>query len=118
MKDKKFYKLHSEICKTLSNPKRQEILNTLRAREMTVTELVKETGLPQANISQHLSMMRAHGVVNTRKEGTHVLYSIANPKIIEAFDLMCEVLKESLSIRNRTVRTAMRTHSISITNNT
>ena len=113
MKEKKFFKLHSEVCKTLANPKRQEILNTLRIKEMTVTELVKETGLPQANISQHLSLMRAHGVVNTKKEGTHVLYSIANPKIIQAFDLMCEVLQESLSSQNKTVRTAMRAHSIS-----
>lgn len=87
-------------------------MNTLRKKEMTVTELVKETGLPQANISQHLSLMRAQRVVNSRKEGNHVLYSIANSKIIEAFDLMCEVLQESLSLQNRTVRTAMRTHSL------
>lgn len=114
MKEKNFYKLHSEICKTLANPKRQEILNTLRKKEMTVTELVKETGLPQANISQHLSLLRARDVVASRKEGTHVLYSIANSKIIKAFDLMSEVLQESLAIQNKTIKSVMRTHSVSI----
>ena len=51
-----FYNLHAEICKTISNPNRQAILDSLRDGEMTVTELVKRTGISQANLSQHLSI--------------------------------------------------------------
>ena len=87
MKKKDFYHLHSDVCKTLSNPKRQEILDNLRTKELTVNELVKATGISQANLSQHLAILRAKGIVSARRVGINVHYSISNPKIIKAFDL-------------------------------
>jgi DNA-binding transcriptional ArsR family regulator len=53
--------------------------------------------LPQANISQHLTVLRQNGVVETRREGANIYYKIANPKILQACDLMREVLLEKLS---------------------
>jgi DNA-binding transcriptional ArsR family regulator len=103
MESKDFYQLHSEICKTLANPKRQEILDCLREKEMTVNELVEKTGNSQANISQHLSILRAKGIVVSRRKGIHVYYSLANNKIIRAFDLISEVLKESLASRTEMI---------------
>jgi DNA-binding transcriptional ArsR family regulator len=103
MESKNFYQLHSEVCKTLANPKRQEILDCLRESEMTVNELVGKTGNSQANISQHLSILRAKGIVSSRREGIHIYYSIANTKIIEAFDLISQVLKESLDSRSEMI---------------
>ena len=97
--DAEFYCLHSELCKTLANDKRQMILGALRHDELSVSELVERTGISQANLSQHLSIMRSHGVVNTRREGTRVFYSISNPKLIQAFDLITEVMQESLGKR-------------------
>ncbi len=96
MDDMRFYCLHSELCKTLANEKRQMILGTLRDGEMTVSQLREKTRIPQANLSQHLSLLRGRGVVSARRDGTHVFYSIANPKIIQAFDLITEVMLESL----------------------
>jgi len=80
--DADFYCMHSELCKTLANDKRQMILGSLRGGELSVTELIASTRIPQANLSQHLSLMRTHNVVRTRREGGHVFYSIANPKLI------------------------------------
>jgi len=100
--DADFYCMHSELCKTLANDKRQMILGALRSDELSVGQLVERTGIPQANLSQHLSIMRAHGVVRTRREGTHVIYSISNPKLIQAFDLITEVMQESMERRSRT----------------
>ena len=97
--DADFYCMHSELCKTLANDKRQMILGALRSDELSVSQLVERTGIPQANLSQHLSIMRAHGVVRTRREGTRVIYSISNPKLIQAFDLITEVMQESLGER-------------------
>ena len=97
--DADFYCMHSELCKTLANDKRQMILGALRAEELSVGELVERTDIAQANLSQHLSIMRAHGVVRTRKEGTRVFYSISNPKLITAFDLITEVMQETMSKR-------------------
>lgn len=103
--DESFYCLHSEICKTLANAKRQMILGALRDRELSVSQLVNETGIPQSNISQHLALLRANGIVHTRREGAHVFYAIANPKIIQAFDLITEVMQEAQGERSRTVQT-------------
>jgi DNA-binding transcriptional ArsR family regulator len=97
--DADFYCMHSELCKTLANDKRQMILGALRADELSVGQLVEATGISQANLSQHLAIMRTHGVVNTRKDGTRVFYSISNPKLIQAFDLITEVMQESLGMR-------------------
>lgn len=109
MKNKKeFYALHSELCKTLSNPKRQEILDALRKKEMTVNELVESTGIAQSNLSQHLAVLRTKGIVSTRRERIYVYYSICNPKIIQAFDLISEVLRESLASQNKTVHDGLR----------
>ena len=99
--DADFYCLHSELCKTLANDKRQMILGALRDEELSVTQLIERTGIAQANISQHLSLMRTHGVVTVRREGTRAFYSISNPKLIQAFDLITEVMKESMDARTR-----------------
>ncbi|MFQ5865041.1 MAG: ArsR/SmtB family transcription factor, partial [bacterium] len=61
--DKRIYELHADVCKTLSNAKRLEILNALRENEMTVTELTERVGALKANISQHLAVMRQNGIL-------------------------------------------------------
>jgi DNA-binding transcriptional ArsR family regulator len=101
--DPNFYCMHSSLCRTLANEKRQMILDALRGGEATVSELVERTGISQPNLSQHLSQMRANGVVRTRRDGTHVYYEISNPKLIQAFDLITEVMQESLEERSRGV---------------
>ena len=52
--DKKIYEMHAEICKTLANPKRLEIIDALRDGEKNVSELASTAKINQANISQHL----------------------------------------------------------------
>lgn len=106
MQKENFYNLHADICKTISNPRRQAIIDTIRKSEMTVSKLIKKTGISQANLSQHLAILRAKGVVRTRREGNNIYYSIANLKIIKAYDLISEVLRESISFRNKTVTDA------------
>lgn len=99
MKKETFYNLHSDMCKTISNPRRQAIIDAIRDKSLTVTEIVHKTGLPQSNISQHLSLLRSKGIVNRKRDGNNIYYSIANRKIIEAYDLLTEVLKEESNIK-------------------
>ncbi len=96
-RDKKIYEMHAEICKVFTSPKRLEIINHLREGEKTVNELTEQAGVLQANISQHLTVLRQNNVVTTRRDGANVYYKIANPKILQACDLMREVLLEKLS---------------------
>ena len=106
-----FYNLHADICKTISNPNRQAILDMMRAGDITVTELVNKTGISQANLSQHLAILRSKGVVNTRRDGNNIYYSISNMKIIQAYDLISEVLQESFQSKHDTVAEAMEDNS-------
>lgn len=93
----KLYELHAAMCQVFTSPKRLEILNLLRDRELSVGELVKLANLRQANLSQHLSILREKGIVKTRREGTTIYYSLANSKIIKAFDIIREILFEKMS---------------------
>jgi ArsR family transcriptional regulator len=107
MKKDNFFHLHSDICKTLANPKRQEILDNLRRKDMTVSQLVKKTGISQANLSQHLAILRAKGIVSTNREGIKAYYSISNVKIIKALDLISEVLEEASTSQSNTIKAAI-----------
>ena len=73
---------------------------------MTVNQLVRTTGISQANLSQHLAILRTKGIVSARREGINVYYSISNPKIIKAFDLISDVLKEVLTSQSKTIKAA------------
>lgn len=95
--DSTLFQLHAEICRTLSNSKRLMILNSLRDGEKSVSQLAKLVNARQANISQHLAILRQRGIVTTRRQGANVYYSVANPKIIQACDLIREVLFEQLT---------------------
>lgn len=91
------FKLQAEICKTMADSKRLMILHELREVEMSVGQLVSNLDLPQANVSQHLAILRERGIVTARREGTSVYYSLANPKIGQACDLVQEVLADQLA---------------------
>ncbi len=99
---KELYKLHAEMCKVFSNPTRIEILNLLRDRKMSVTELINKTKLSQANISQHLSIMKSKGIVSSERDGKNIFYKLTNVRIIKAFDIIREVLSERLE-KNRSI---------------
>ena len=91
------FRLQAEICKTLADPKRLMILHELRDREMSVGQLVASLGFSQANVSQHLAILRERRLVVTRREGTTVYYNLASPKIGEACDLVHGVLADQLA---------------------
>ena len=98
MSMKELYNLHAEVCKVFSNPIRLEILNLLRDKEMSVTELIRISKLSQANVSQHLSIMKSKGIVNSKRNGKNIYYRLSNPKIVKAFDIIREILSERLEM--------------------
>ena len=101
---KQLYKIHAEMCKVFSNSIRLEILNLLRDKELSVTELIEKTKLSQANISQHLSIMKYKDIVISDRKGKNIYYKLTNPKIIKAFDIIREVLTERLKEDGRIVK--------------
>ena len=92
------YQLHAQVCKGLADPKRLLIINALRDGERSVSEICEMLDLPQSNVSQHLAILREKGLVTTRKQGQRVFYSLSSKKIIEAVDLLREVMAEQVMV--------------------
>jgi len=97
------YELQADVCKIFSNAKRMEIISMLKDREMSAGELLEKIVLSKANLSQHMAVLKAKGVILTRREGVNIYYRIANPKIIQACNLMREVLMEQIQEKGRIV---------------
>ncbi len=93
--------LVAERFKALAEPARLQILNTLRNGELTVSELVEETGLGQANVSKHLQLLHAMGFVSRRKDGLYVYYFIADRSVFRLCDLMCGRLEAEIKTRRK-----------------
>ena len=91
------YSMHAQVCGALADPKRLRVINALRDGEMTVGDLARTIGLRQANLSQHLMLLRERGLVTSRRHGLNVYYALSSPKIVEACELMREVLAEHLA---------------------
>lgn len=100
--EKRIFELHAAVCKTLSHPKRLEIIDLLRdEKQMGVSEIAKNLGITKANVSQHLSLMRQQNIVKARRKGVAILYSLTNPKILVAYDALRKSLKEQLEVNGK-----------------
>lgn len=73
----------------LAEPTRLKIMHALCLGEKTVGEVVEATGATQTNVSRHLGLMHRHGMVARRKDGTAVVYSIADPAMVELCREVC-----------------------------
>jgi DNA-binding transcriptional ArsR family regulator len=93
------YRLHAELCKVLTDPKRLMLLDALRGGERSVTELADGIGVALPNASQHLAVMRNAGLVDSRRAGTTIIYRLAEPTIVDACDIVHQVVERRMSQR-------------------
>jgi DNA-binding transcriptional ArsR family regulator len=93
--------LVAERFKALAEPARLRILNALREREMTVSEIMEATGLGQANVSKHLQLLAGPGFVARRKDGLYVHYRLADEDVFRLCDLMCGRLAREADARKQ-----------------
>ena len=105
-------KLQADICKIFANDKRLGIINLLKDKEMSNSELMKKTGLSKVSMSQHINVLKSKGVILVRREGVQLYYMIANPKIIKACGLMREVLVEQLLEKEKVVSRLVKSSNI------
>ncbi len=92
----------SEIFRVLAHPTRVHIVETLKSGELSVGAILEQVGVEPANLSQHLSILRARRLVTTRKEGNLVFYSLRDPLLTEVLEAMrqyfLKYLGESLTM--------------------
>lgn len=100
----------ADFFQALAHPTRIAILDLLREGEFTVNEFVERLELEQANLSQHLAVLRSRQIVVTRKAGNQVVYSVRDPLLWKMLDLMrryfqkqvgesVAMLKENVGVR-------------------
>ena len=93
-RDDTAFRLHAELCKVLTDPKRLLLIGALRGAERCVGELAEQIGMTLPNASQHLSVLRHAGLVAARREGTTVYYRLIEPRIADACDIVHEIVAD------------------------
>lgn len=88
--------LHERICSALGDPTRILILYLLAEKGMFVNEISDALNIPQSSASRHLRILRERNLVATERQGTAVLYTLPDKRIITALDLMREILSTQL----------------------
>ena len=91
--------LHERICYALGDPKRILILYLLAEGGKCVNDIAESLDIPQSTISRHLRVLRERELVDTERNGTSVFYTLADSRMIEALNLMREILSTQLNAR-------------------
>mgnify|MGYP000501238038 CR=1 FL=1 len=82
--------------KLLSDPMRLKILHSLQDGEQSVNQLVTVTGSSQPNISKHLTILRASGMVKRRQESNQAFFSISAPFIFDLCEIVCNGIADEI----------------------
>ena len=101
------FELQADLCRALGNATRLRIVHHLGEGTHTVGDIAATMNLAQSQVSQHLAILRAYGVVAARRSGQRTIYRIANRKIVRVCDIMREVLADQAAERSGMVE-AMR----------
>lgn len=88
--------LHANICRAVGDPKRIQIMYALDECPCNVTTLAEKLDMPQPTVSRHLAVLRQSALVETERDGASVIYSLADPRIIELLDTMRAMLRALL----------------------
>jgi DNA-binding transcriptional ArsR family regulator len=95
--------LTSTLCKALNDPKRLMVLYALADGPRSVGDLAAAIDAPQANVSQHLAMLRDRGLVGTERRGNRIIYSLRYPEVVAAVETLRGVLAEEVARRQELV---------------
>jgi ArsR family transcriptional regulator len=79
---------YAAIGRALADPKRLCVLETLAAGERSVSDLSRDVGCQVPNMSQHLAVLKSAGLVDARRSGNTILYSLADPRVLQAYRLI------------------------------
>lgn len=80
----KIFALEAEVLKVMANQKRLEIIQLLKHQELSVSEMVSMLGIRQANLSQHLALLRQSNLLKVRRSGQKIYYQLADNRIAKA----------------------------------
>lgn len=88
--------LKAKVFKVFADPTRLRILEILRGGDANVSTIVERLGMKQSTVSQHLRLLKECGVVNTRRVGREIYYSLISSKVVEILDKGDELVSETV----------------------
>jgi DNA-binding transcriptional ArsR family regulator len=91
--EKELFERQARICKAFANPTRLKLLDLIANKDRQVSDIQRELGISKANLSQHLAILKAAGIVISHRNGKQLSCSLAMPEIKEACQLIRNVLK-------------------------
>ncbi len=91
------YRLQARMVKALAHPTRLQMLALLREGERCACEFGPLLGLGQANVSQHLAVLRRAHLVNTRRDGVRVMYSLSDERTSEVLDTVAHIARDQFA---------------------
>jgi ArsR family transcriptional regulator len=91
--------LHADLCSALADPRRILLLYALGESPRNVGDLADEIGISQPATSRHLKILRERGLVRAIRQGTSVEYHLSDQRLIQALDLLRNVLRDRLAYR-------------------
>ena len=94
MKPRETYRQQARVLKVLANDSRLMIIDRLEKGECTVSELTELVGSDQSTVSKHLGLLRAHGIVDDRREGNNVYYRLLIPCVLDFCACASRVLEK------------------------
>ncbi len=100
-------RLHAELCSGIADPNRIAILYALAERPSNVTSLTESLRLPQSTVSRHLRILRSSGLVSYQRQGREVMYELRDRRVIQALELMRELLNERLNTHSQLLNQTM-----------
>ncbi len=98
-----FNQLMSNFFKAVAHPTRIQILRLLEAGPLCVCDILPQLESEQSNTSQHLSVLRQSGILESRREGTRVIYSVTYPQIYQILTAAEAILKEQVKDINQKI---------------
>ena len=97
---RKLYELKAEIMQAAGHPIRLAIIELLREGEQCVCDIAEQVGAKRSNVSRHLALMLKTGVLDCRKDGVRMMYSLRTPCILDFLSCVSNVLREQLEATN------------------
>src|SRR5918996_3564820 len=85
---------YAAVGRALADPKRLCVLESLAAGELSVSDLSTKVGCQVPNMSQHLAVLRSAGLVQTRRDGSTVLYRLSDVRVLEAYRLIKSLARQ------------------------
>ena len=103
MTEEEIILFHRYVCEGIGDPKRLRLLYLVAERARNVTELTQVLDIGQSTVSHHLRILRERGLVTAERDGTSIYYSLGDPRILDAIEILRSFMADLLTERARVV---------------